>query len=148
MQPGLTCTVTHLNIDALVCLTDAGDGRRRSLAGVGGGAGVVRRIQKALLWPSNVGQTAQQICASSPTASPAPSNVSVSVSVCLSPNQAQTQTQAHLRAVQGSGHVAFLPDAWVGVGEAASRRVIHWSGGLFIPVREGVFWKELKKIKT
>lgn len=141
------CDVTHLNIDAFVCLTDAGDGRRRSLAGVGGGAGVVRRIQKALLWPSNVGQTAQQIGASSPAPSPAPSNVSVSVSVRLPPHQAQAQAQAHLRSVQGPGHMALLSDARVGVGESASRRVIHGGGGLFIPVREGiggVFWKKFE----
>lgn len=39
----------HLDIDAFVCLTDAGDGRRRGLTSVGGGAGVMGRIQKALL---------------------------------------------------------------------------------------------------
>lgn len=39
----------HLDIDAFVCLTDAGDGRRRGLTSIGGGAGVMGRIQKALL---------------------------------------------------------------------------------------------------
>lgn len=40
---------SHLDIDAFVCLANAGDGRRRGLARVGGGAGVVGGIQKALL---------------------------------------------------------------------------------------------------
>ena len=37
-------SIADLNVDAFVCLTDAGDGRRRGLVGVGVGAGVVGRI--------------------------------------------------------------------------------------------------------
>lgn len=139
----------HLDIDAFVCLADAGDGRGRGLAGVGGGTGVVGRIQEALLWPPNVRQATQQICASSPAASSS-YNVSVSVSVCLSPHQAEAEPQTHLRAIQGSGHVAFLSDAWVCVGEASPGRVVHRGGGLFVTVREGcgwVFWRHGEEIK-
>lgn len=127
-------TTTDLHIDAFVCLADAGDGWRRSLA-VGGGARVVWGVQKALLRPPDVWQATQQICASSP-ASPHSCHVSVPVSVRLSAHQAQAQAQTHLWAVEGSGHVALLSDAWVGVGEAGPGRVVHWGGGLLVPVRE------------
>lgn len=101
-------TQSHLDIDAFVCLADAGDGGRWGLAGVWGGTGVVGRIQKALLRPPDVRQATQQICASSPTAS---YSCHVSVSVCLSPHQTEAEPQTHLRAIQGSGHVALLSDA-------------------------------------
>lgn len=42
-------TQSHLDIDAFICLADAGDGGRGGLAGIGCGTGVVWRIQKALL---------------------------------------------------------------------------------------------------
>lgn len=137
---------THLNIDAFVCLSDAGDGRGWGLARVQSGPGVVRRIQKALLRPLNVRrQTAQQICASSPT-SCSSSIVSVPVSVRLSPHQAQTEPQTHLGAVQGSGHVSLLADARVCVWEAGQGGVIHRGGGLFVTIREGggrvLWWNE------
>lgn len=123
---------SHLNIDAFVCLADAGDGGRRCLAGIGCGARVVWRIQKALLRPRHVRQAAQQIC----PCAPSPSR-HVSVSVCLSPHQAKAQPQPHLGTVQGSGHVALLADARVCVGEARAGRVIHRGGGLLVTVREG-----------
>lgn len=130
---------THLHINAFVCLADAGDGRRWGLAGVGGGAWVVGRIQKALLWPPDVRwQTTQEVCPTSPTTSS--SYISVSVSVCFSPHQAKTQPQTHFRAIQGSGHMALFSNAWVCVGEACPRRVIHGGGGLFITVWEGCRW--------
>lgn len=130
-------TRSHLDIDAFVCLADAGDGGRRCLAGIGRGTGVVWRIQKALLGPRHIRQAAQQIGPSAPSHS---RHVSVSVSVCLSPHQAEAEPQPHLGAVQGSGHVALLANARVCVGKASTRRVIHRGGGLLVTVREGCWW--------
>lgn len=128
---------SHLDIDAFVCLADAGNGGRRCLAGIGCGTGVVWRIQKALLWPCHIRQAAQQISPSAPSHS---SSRHVSVSVCLSPHQAKAKPQTHLRAIQGSGHVALLANARVCVGKACTGRVIHRGGGLLITVRKGCWW--------
>ena len=58
-QDQLVITQSHLDVDAFICLADAGDGGRRGLVGVGGGARVVGRIQKALLRPCDVRQATQ-----------------------------------------------------------------------------------------
>lgn len=130
-------TLSYLDIDAFVCLADAGNGGRRCLAGIRCGTGIVWWIQKALLRPCHIRQAAQKIGPSAPSHS---HSCQVSVSVCLSPHQAKAKPQTHLRAVERSGHVALLANAWVCVGKTCTGRVIHRNGGLLITVRKDCWW--------